>query len=29
MKVLGPTLADHLAGRPELIHLVPIGGKGL
>ncbi len=29
MKALGPALADHLAGRPELIHLVPIGGKGL
>ncbi len=29
MKALGPVLADHLAGRPELIHLTPIGGKGL
>jgi quinol monooxygenase YgiN len=26
---LGPQLAPHLAGRPELTFLTPVGGKGL
>jgi quinol monooxygenase YgiN len=29
MKSFGPKLAEHLAGRPELTHLVPVSGKGL
>jgi quinol monooxygenase YgiN len=29
MKALGPVVAPFAAGRPELIHLEPLGGKGL
>jgi quinol monooxygenase YgiN len=29
MKALGPVLAPFMAGRAELIHLQPLGGKGL
>ena len=28
-KALGPTLAPHLGGRPEITVLNPVGGKGL
>jgi quinol monooxygenase YgiN len=29
MKALGPNIAPHLAGRPELIMLSPVAAKGL
>jgi quinol monooxygenase YgiN len=29
MKALGSVVAPFAAGRPELIHLEPLGGKGL
>ena len=29
MKALGPKLAPLMGGRPELIFLNPLGGKGL
>jgi quinol monooxygenase YgiN len=29
MKALGPQIAPHLAGRPELIMLTPMAAKGL
>jgi quinol monooxygenase YgiN len=29
MKALGPVVGPFVAGRPELIHLEPLGGKGL
>jgi quinol monooxygenase YgiN len=29
MKALGPVVAPFMAGRPELIRLEPLGGKGL
>jgi quinol monooxygenase YgiN len=29
MKALGPNIAPHLAGRPELTMLTPIAAKGL